>query len=165
MGTKGMVILGTSLLIIVLIFASYRTPNTIEEVVAEPTINPQIENVLLSELIEAECERVGVNKNIVYAIINSAYPKDNIPRYGLMKIHGDLIEKYNVNWSDGEGVVESVKANVVVGIGRLKWCMENNQSVEGALMVYIYTKPQAQEMWAKGTKTTEWVEAVKELMK
>ena len=61
-------------------------------------------------------------------------------------------------------MVESVKANVVVGIGRLKWCMENNQSVEGALMVYIY-KPQAQEMWGKGGKTTEWVEAVKELMK
>ena len=164
METKGMVILGTSLLIIVLIFSSYRTPNTIEEVVAEHTINPQIENVLLSELIEAECERVGVNKNIVYAIINSPYP-DSEPRYGLMKIHGDLIEKYNVNWSDGEGVVESVKANVVVGIGRLKWCMENNQSVEGALMVYIYTKPQAQEMWAKGTKTTKWVESVKEELK
>ena len=30
MGTKGMVIIGTSLLIIVLIFASYRTPNTVE---------------------------------------------------------------------------------------------------------------------------------------
>ncbi len=163
METKGMVILGTSLLIIVLIFSSYRTPNTIEEV-EEPTINPQIENVLLSELIEAECERVGVNMEIVYAIINSPYP-DSEPRYGLMKIHGDLIDKYNVNWSDGEGVVESVKANVVVGIGRLKWCMENNQSVDGALMVYIYTKPQAQEMWGQGVKTTEWVENVKEGMK
>lgn len=32
-------------------------------------------------------------------------------------------------------------------------------------MVYIYTKPQAQEMWEQGVKTTEWVEAVKELMK
>ena len=66
---------------------------------------------------------------------------------------------------DGCGVVESVKANVVVGIGRLKWCMENNQSVEGALMVYIYQGPQAQEMWGQGIKTTDWVEAVKELMK
>ncbi len=163
MGTKGMVILGTSLLIIVLIFASYRTPNTVEAV-EEHAINPQVENVLLSELIEAECERVGVNKNIVYAIINSPYP-DSEPRYGLMKIHGDLIDKYNVNWSDGEGVVESVKANVVAGIGRLKWSMENNQSAEGALMVYIYTKPKAQEMWLNGIKTTEWVEAVKELIK
>ena len=163
METKGMVILGTSLLIIVLIFSSYRTPNTIEEV-EEHTINPQIENVLLSELIEAECERVGVNKNIVYAIINSPYP-DSEPRYGLMKIHGDLIDKYNVNWSDGCGVVESVKANVVVGIGRLKWCMENNQSVEGALMVYIYTKPQAQEMWKRDIKTTDWVNAVMEELK
>ncbi len=163
METKGMVIIGTSLLIIVLIFSSYRTPNTIEEV-EEHTINPQIENVLLSELIEAECERVGVNIEIVYAIINSPYP-DSEPRYGLMKIHGDLIDKYNVNWSDGEGVVESVKANVVVGIGRLKWCMENNSSLEGALMVYIYTKPQAQEMWSNGIKTTEWVENVKEELK
>ena len=164
MGTKGIVIIGTSLLIIVLIFASYRTPNTIEEVVAEPTINPQIENVLLSELIEAECERVGVSKNIVYAIINSPYP-DSEPRYGLMKLHGDLIEKYNVNWSDGCGVVESVKANVVVGIGRLKWSMENNQSVEGALMVYIYTKPQAQEMWKRDIKTTDWVNGILEELK
>ena len=163
METKGMVIIGTSLLIIVLIFSSYRTPNIVEEV-EEHTINPQIENVLLSELIEAECERVGVNIEIVYAIINSSYPKDNIPRYGLMKIHGDLIEKYNVNWADGKGVVESHKANVIVGIGRLKWCMENNKSVEGALMVYIYTKPQAQEMWGQGIKTTEWVENVKEGM-
>ena len=42
---------------------------------------------------------------------------------------------------------------------------ENNETIEGALMVYIYTKPQAQEMWEQGVKTTEWVEAVKELMK
>ena len=62
-------------------------------------------------------------------------------------------------------MVESVKANVVVGIGRLKWCMENNQSVEGALMVYIYTKPQAQEMWKRDIKTTDWVNAVMEGMK
>ena len=89
MGTKGIVIIGTSLLIIVLIFSSYRTPNTVEAV-EEHAINPQVENVLLSELINAECERVGVNKNIVYAIINSPYP-DSEPRYGLMKLHGNLI--------------------------------------------------------------------------
>lgn len=165
MSKKEVTIWAVGILVFVLIFSSYRTPNTIEEVVVEPTINPQVENELLSEIITNECERVGVNIEIVDAIINSSYPKDNIPRYGLMKIHGDLIEKYNVNWADGKGVVESHKANVIVGIGRLKWCMENNQSVEGALMVYIYTKPQAQEMWEQGVKTTEWVEAVKELMK
>ena len=163
MSKKEVTIWAVGILVFVLIFASNRTPN-VTATESLLTINPQVENELLSEIITNECERVGVNKNIVYAIINSPYP-DSEPRYGLMKIHGNLIEKYNVNWSDGEGVVESVKANVVVGIGRLKWCMENNQSVEGALMVYIYTKPQAQEMWAKGIKTTEWVENVKEEMK
>ena len=31
-------------------------------------------------------------------------------------------------------------------------------------MVYIYTKPQAQEMWKRDIKTTDWVNEAKEGM-
>lgn len=160
METKGMVIIGTSLLIIVLIFSSYRTPN-VETTETEYAINPQVKTELLSSIIENECDRQNVDIELVYEIINSPQPNDGVVRYGLMKIHEDLVEKYNVNWSDGEGVIENVEANILSGIGRLKWAKANNASFEGMMMVYIYTKPEAQKMWADGIKTTKWVEEVK----
>lgn len=42
--------------------------------------------------------------------------------------------------------------------------MKFNETIEGALMVYIYTKPQAQEMWGQGIKTTDWVNGIMEGM-
>ena len=120
----------------------------------------------IKEVIRVECEKQGVPESLVYAIINSPDPtEDRLPRYGVMKLHPDLINKYNANYPDGMGIVMSIYSNVVSGVERLAWCLDNNASIEGALMVYIYTKPQAQEMWGQGIKTTDWVEAVKELMK
>ena len=120
----------------------------------------------IKEVIRVECEKQGVPESLVYAIINSSVPtEDALPRYGVMKLHPDLIAKYNKNYPDGMGIVMSIYSNVVSGVERLAWCLESNQSLEGALMSYIYTQPEAKKMWNKGIRSTEWVEAVKELMK
>lgn len=119
----------------------------------------------IKETIHNECVRQKVDENLVYAIINSPLPtEDAFTRSGIMKIHPDLVDKYNKQES-GPGVLESIYSNAVAGIGRLAWALENNNTLDGTLMVYIYTKPQAQEMWSKGTKTTKWVESVKEELK
>lgn len=156
------------ILIVVAIFSTYSPPASEEDmsgsVVSEYAINPQVDDRALTELIKSECERQNVSESLVYAIINSPYPDDNIPRYGVMKLHEDLVDKYNVNWDEGEGIIENPKANVMAGIGRLKWAAENNASLDGILMVYIYTKPNAQRLWADEAKTTEWVESLREAM-
>ena len=130
------------------------------EVVATVTLGKAIK-----EVIKTECKRQDVDINLVYAIINSPEVGDGIPRIGVMKIHPDLREKYDKSYHKDVGIRESIYSNAVKGIERIKWVTENNETLEGALMCYIYTKPKAQEMWSKGIRTTEWVEAVKELMK
>ena len=130
------------------------------EVVATVTLGKAIK-----EVIKTECKRQGVDINLVYAIINSPEVGDGIPRIGVMKIHPDLREKYDETSRDGVGIRESIYSNAVKGIERLKWATENNETIEGALMVYIYTKPQAQEMWANGIRSTEWVDGIMEELK
>ena len=115
----------------------------------------------IKEMIKTECKRQRVDIELVYAIINSDDPDDGLPRYGIMKLHPELIKKYDANYRDGVGVVESIYSNMESGVKRLKWATENNETIESALMVYIYTKPIAQKMWADGIKTTKWVEEVK----
>lgn len=115
----------------------------------------------IKEMIKTECKRQGVDIELVYAIINSEEVNDGTPRYGIMKLHPDLIKKYDANYRDGVGVVESIYSNMESGVKRLKWATENNETIEDALMVYIYTKPIAQKMWKQGIKTTDWVEMVK----
>jgi hypothetical protein len=161
------------ILLVVLIFRSYApvekqnfdiTYNIteIQEITENTLENSVVLGKAIKEMIKTECKRDKVDINLVYAIINSSDPGDNIPRYGIMKLHPDLIKKYDVNYREGVGVVDSIYSNMESGIKRLAWCMENNETLEGALMVYIYTKPQAQDMWAQGKKTTDWVEGVKE---
>ena len=119
----------------------------------------------IKEVIRVECEKQGVPESLVYAIINSTAPtEDALPRYGVMKLHPDLINKYNANYPDGMGIVMSIYSNVVSGVERLAWCLESNQSLEGALMSYIYTQPEAKKMWDLGIGSTEWTDAVKEGM-
>jgi hypothetical protein len=118
----------------------------------------------VKEMIKTECKRQGVDIELVYAIINSEEVNDGTPRYGIMKLHPDLIKKYDANYRDGVGVVESIYSNMESGVKRLKWATENNETIESALMVYIYTKPEAAKMWADGIKTTMWVEEVKGVM-
>lgn len=130
------------------------------EVVATVTLGKAIK-----EVIKTECKRQGVDINLVYAIINSPEVGDGIERIGVMKLHPDLREKYDKSYHKDVGIRESIYSNAVKGIERIKWVTENNETLEGALMCYIYTKPQAQEMWGQGIKTTEWVENVKEELK
>ena len=130
------------------------------EVVATVTLGKAIQ-----EVIKTECKRQDVDINLVYAIINSGDPEDGVERIGVMKIHPDLREKYDKSYHKDVGIRESIYSNAVKGIERIKWVTENNKTIEGALMVYIYTKPQAQEMWKEGVSTTNWVESVKENMR
>jgi hypothetical protein len=164
----------TVVLLVVLIFKSYQpvetqkyeiTYNITEAQATEQTVEPKTElGKAIKEMIKTECKRQGVDINLVYAIINSEEVNDGTPRYGIMKLHPDLIKKYDANYRDGVGVVESIHSNMESGIKRLKWATENNETIESALMVYIYTKPEAQKMWADGIKTTKWVEEVKREM-
>jgi len=115
----------------------------------------------IKEVIRVECAIRNVDANLVYAIINSQPPDDGIPRYGVMKIHPELIKKYDADYGEDVGVVDSIYSNVVAGVERLEWCLDNNASIEGALMVYIYTQPEAKKMWEMGIRSTDWVDAVK----
>lgn len=116
----------------------------------------------LQSVIEFQCNRYEVDPQLVYAVIFSGPPtEDGLPRFGIMKLHPDLVSKYDAKYTQGVGVVESVYSNVECGVERLAWALENNATLEGALMAYIYTKPKAQEMWRQGVRTTDWVESVK----
>jgi hypothetical protein len=118
----------------------------------------------IREVIKTQCNLRKVDINLVYAIINSEEVEDEY-RIGVMKLHPNLREKYDAQMGEGPGIIESIYSNAVAGIDRLAWCLKNNESLEGALMVYYYTKPEAQKMWAKGIKTTEWVDGIKEGLK
>lgn len=116
----------------------------------------------LQSAIEFQCNRYEVDPQLVYAVIFSGPPtEDGVPRFGIMKLHPGLISKYDAKYPQGVGVVESVYSNVECGVERLAWALEDNATLEDALMAYIYTKPEAQKMWADGIKTTKWVEEVK----
>lgn len=103
--------------------------------------------ISFEEVIAEECKRQGVDEQLVNAIMYSGDPADGVERIGLMKLHPDLNKEEFINISHG--------------VSRLKWCLDKNKSIDGALMVYIYTKPIAQEMWKEGIRTTMWVENVK----
>ena len=49
----------------------------------------------IKEMIKTECKRQGVDIELVYAIINSEEVNDGTPRYGIMKLHPDLIKKHD----------------------------------------------------------------------
>ena len=128
--------------------------------------------VALDEYTQEVCRLYDVDPELVYAIMytkgfdpsNNQIGDDGITRYGLMSIHPDLIGKAKKQFGFRLDVVESAYSNVMYGVSRLEWALSNNESIEGALMVYYYTQPKAQEMWKQGIKTTDWVEAVKGAM-
>jgi hypothetical protein len=125
--------------------------------------------VALDEYTQEVCRLYDVDPELVYAIMytkgfdpaNNDVGDDGITRYGLMSIHPDLIGKSKEQFGFGLDVVESAYSNVMYGVSRLKWAVDGNASIEGALMAYYYTKPAALEMWKQGIKTTDWVESVK----
>ena len=123
----------------------------------------------LDEYTQEVCQLYDVELELVYAIMstkgydpaNNQVGDDGITRYGLMSIHPDLIGKSKEQFGFGLDVVESAYSNVMYGVSRLKWAVDGNESIEGALMAYYYTKPVAVKMWKQGVKTTGWVEMVK----
>ena len=125
--------------------------------------------VALDEYTQEVCRLYDVDPKLVYAIMhtkgfdpaNNQVGDDGITRYGLMSIHPDLIGKSKEQFGFGLDVVESAYSNVMYGVSRLKWAVDGNESIEGALMAYYYTKPVAVKMWKQGIKTTDWVEEVK----
>ena len=124
---------------------------------------------VLSALTDELCDLYDVDKDLVYAVMSTAdydpthnsMAEDGIPRYGLMSIHPDLIGKSKTQFDWRLDVVESSYSNLAYGVYRLAWALSDNESLEGALMSYYYTKPVALEMWKQGIKTTDWVEEVK----
>lgn len=143
---------------------TYNIVESAEQVAVEERVEVDLGKAI-RQVIETECERQNVDINLVYAIIYSDDVADGTPRYGIMRIHPDLLSKYDAMMGKGPGVVESIYSNAVAGITRLNWALKNNSTIEGALMAYIYTKPIAQEMWKEGVSTTNWVESVKENMR
>jgi hypothetical protein len=123
----------------------------------------------LDEYTQEVCRLYDVDLELVYAIMhtkgydpaNNQIGDDGITRYGLMSIHPDLIGKSKEQFGFGLDVVESAYSNVMYGVSRLKWAVDGNESIEGALMAYYYTKPVAVKMWKQGIRTTDWVERVK----
>lgn len=117
------------------------------------------------------CSYYKVDLDLVYAIMSTvnydttAYGKgeDNEIHYGVMSINALLISDSR-KYVGKVDIVESAYSNIAYGIIRLEWALENNDSLEGALMAYYHTQPVARKMWAKGVKTTEWVEQVKGAM-
>ena len=122
----------------------------------------------LDEYTQEVCRLYDVDPELVYAIMytkgfdpaNNQVGDDGITRYGLMSIHPDLIGKSKEQFGFRLDVVESAYSNVMYGVSRLKWAVDGNESIEGALMAYYYTVPEAQKMWAKGVKGTEWTREV-----
>lgn len=162
-------------ILLVMVLITHSTPK-VEQLVVNYTIEESEEIVTsaetdevplgkaIKEVIKTQCNLRGVDQNLVYAIINSADVEDGEYRIGIMKLHPDLRQKYDKHMGKGPGVVESIYSNAVAGIDRLKWCFDTNASFEGAMMVYVYTKPVAQEMWAQDIVTTEWIESIKEAL-
>jgi hypothetical protein len=114
------------------------------------------------------CKLYDLDPNWMFAIMatNEFNPDktlvadDGITRYGICSIHPDIIGTAKEKFDFKVDLVESAYSNIFVGIDRLAWALEKNDSVQGALMVYFYTKPEAQKLWNKNIRTTEWVETV-----
>jgi len=106
------------------------------------------------ELALAYIETVsGNNPQLVTRVDTSGDGNPDIVRYGLFQLHSDLIAKY-------DNVVESAWGNAYAGIERLAWALEDNGSLQGALMAHYYTKPVAQDMWRAGVKSTDVIDDI-----
>lgn len=152
-----------AILVVVVMILTQPMAKSVEVLYDLTTMPVEIENEnigkALNEVIKEECYKNDVPIELVYAIINTNLPPMDVPRYGIMQLHPDLLKKYKDRFA--VSVVESQYSNVVAGIERLAWALNKNETIEGALMVYYYTQPKAQEMWKRGIKTTDWVEEVK----
>lgn len=122
----------------------------------------------MSQYISDVCKDFGVNEELALAYIETVSGNNpqlvtrvdtsgdgnpDIVRYGLFQLHSDLLAKY-------DNVVESAWGNAYAGIERLAWALEDNGSLQGALMAHYYTKPVAQEMWRAGVKSTDIIDAI-----
>lgn len=148
--SQSQVIFNMIMLVILLVVLSKSSALRAGDMVIYNVVGGPAENsteISLEDVVKDECERQGVDEKIAIAIMNSDNPEDGVERVGIMKLHPALKKDEHVNISSG--------------VSRLKWCLDKNKSIDGALMVYIYTEPIAQEMWKEGIRTTMWVEEVK----
>ena len=121
----------------------------------------------LQDYIRTLCEENNVPMDLVVAQIQveSNFRADCVSGtsdYGLMQInkinHGWLKEKYGV-----KDFLDPYD-NVLCGIKILAGHLENNESLERALMSYNMGTAGADKLWNQGIHTTKYVEKIKSAM-
>jgi len=147
-------------LLLVLIIAL--TSCSMPEEVSEPVEVEQVLNLpkALERSIEYDCVYYGVDRELVYAYIETVSHNDIrlVSRidgevyYGAFQLNSRLINKYRKD--NSPDIVESAYSNCSIGIQRLKWALDNNESMQGALMSCYYTQPIARKMWVNGVRST-----------
>ena len=114
----------------------------------------------LERSVEYDCAYYGVDRELVYAYIEVVSHNDIrlVSRldgevyYGAFQLHSSLINKYRKE--NSPDIVESAYSNCSAGVQRLKWALDNNESMQGALMSCYYTQPIARKMWVNGIHST-----------
>ena len=138
------------------------TSCSMPEEVSEPVEVEQVLNLpkALVRSIEYDCTYYGVDRELVYSYIEVVSHNDIrlVSRidgevyYGAFQLNSKLIEKYRKD--NSPDIVESAYSNCSAGVQRLKWALDNNESMQGALMSCYYTQPIARKMWVNGIHST-----------
>ena len=121
----------------------------------------------LQDYIRTLCEENNVPMDLVIAQIQveSNFKADCVSGtsdYGLMQIN-----KINHGWLKGKyGITDFLDPydNVLCGIKILAGHLENNESLEKALMSYNMGTAGADKLWKQGIHTTKYVEKIKSAM-
>ena len=123
------------------------------------------------EAVVNYCKIYGVDERLAFAVIevqshgNPDYISTDRLRYGYFGVHIDHLERFRRIFPNVElDYRMSAYSNIMYGVYRLKEVTDNNESLEGALMVFELGGKEAMRLWAQGVKTTEFVEKVKEQM-
>jgi len=120
----------------------------------------------LARSIEYDCAYYGVDRELVYAYIevvshndvSLVTRQDGQVYYGAFQLNSKLIEKYRK--TDRLDIVESCYSNCSAGVQRLAWALDNNESLQGALMSCYYTQPIARKVWLNGIHSTPLTRAI-----
>jgi len=148
--------------LLLLVLSITLTSCTIPEEAPEPVEVSQVLNLpkALERAIEYDCTYYGVDRDLVYAYIETVSHNDTslVTRqdgqvyYGAFQLNASLIGKYRKAGS--LDIAESCYSNCSAGIQRLKWALDSNESMQGALMSCYYTQPVARKMWVNGVRST-----------
>lgn len=153
--------------------------NPLQPESVNPVINAEVSPGQLSKAMEEHvkwvCSICDVDEDLAFAYIKvvsnnnpllvsqvdtSGDGNPDIVRYGLFQIHSDLIAKYEKEFGFQQDLVESAWTNAYIGVKRLSWALDKNETLRGALMAHYYTQPEAQKMWDTGMNTTEIIESI-----